>query len=278
MSASEWTAEELALKEQVEDGFAVVISKPGRRGPGPHKNLYEWAKASGLYQNISRPPRGFTPPIPAQGTASSWGNPYKLSESLSRDAACGLFEDYLQTQPQLLERVTELRGKVLGCSCSPLRCHGDYLAKLANRDSAQGNKPQGERLEEKQANTAGVTKVTKETKTGSILWEPKKLPYREVIPNRSLLSLLSPQKQTEPASASSTTDTTKAPPQPRRDYSTQTPPHLAVSTRLGKHSHDLPDSLEPQAISRWLEPRPGEPYSEWSERFDRADRWAAGEQ
>lgn len=27
---------------------------------------------------------------------------------------------------------TELKGKILGCWCAPLPCHGDTLAELAN--------------------------------------------------------------------------------------------------------------------------------------------------
>jgi hypothetical protein len=34
----------------------------------------------------------------------------------------------------LLERLPELRGKVLGCWCAPLPRHGDLLATLADYD------------------------------------------------------------------------------------------------------------------------------------------------
>jgi DNA modification methylase len=30
--------------------------------------------------------------------------------------------------------VSELKGKVLGCWCKPLPCHGDFLAELANQN------------------------------------------------------------------------------------------------------------------------------------------------
>ena len=32
----------------------------------------------------------------------------------------------------ILDNIKELRGKNLGCFCSPLPCHGDILLKLAN--------------------------------------------------------------------------------------------------------------------------------------------------
>jgi hypothetical protein len=41
---------------------------------------------------------------------------------------------WIQTQPQLMAALGELRGKVLGCWCKPLAaCHGDVLAELADR-------------------------------------------------------------------------------------------------------------------------------------------------
>lgn len=38
---------------------------------------------------------------------------------------------WIVRQPDLLPRVKELRGKVLGCWCKPAACHGDGLARLA---------------------------------------------------------------------------------------------------------------------------------------------------
>ena len=36
-------------------------------------------------------------------------------------------------QQHLIESLPELKDKVLGCYCKPKRCHGDFLAKLANK-------------------------------------------------------------------------------------------------------------------------------------------------
>lgn len=81
------------------------------------------------------------------GRKSIWGNPYtvKLSRvpgtqrvATSRDAI-RLYEEWLRGQPQLLEQLPNLRGKILGCFCSPkggiglndpLCCHGQILLKL----------------------------------------------------------------------------------------------------------------------------------------------------
>jgi Domain of unknown function (DUF4326) len=74
------------------------------------------------------------------GRPSKWGNPfthkdgtlaeYKVS---SREEAVQAYEEWLLKQPELIAMVKqELRGKILGCWCAPLACHGDVLARLAN--------------------------------------------------------------------------------------------------------------------------------------------------
>jgi hypothetical protein len=39
---------------------------------------------------------------------------------------------WLDTQPELLAALPQLKGKTLGCWCAPQACHGDVLARLAN--------------------------------------------------------------------------------------------------------------------------------------------------
>jgi hypothetical protein len=36
-------------------------------------------------------------------------------------------------QPDLVNDLHELKGKKLGCFCKPKRCHGDFLAREANK-------------------------------------------------------------------------------------------------------------------------------------------------
>lgn len=62
-----------------------------------------------------------------------FGNPFKIAGSLTREESLRLFAMYFRT---LLERdsdfkkaVLKLRGKVLGCFCKPLDCHGDIIAE-----------------------------------------------------------------------------------------------------------------------------------------------------
>ncbi len=73
------------------------------------------------------------------GRPSIWGNPFShrpttlaryhvatLAEALAQ------YEVWLNQRPDLLARLPELRGKVLGCWCKPGPCHGDILARLAD--------------------------------------------------------------------------------------------------------------------------------------------------
>lgn len=73
------------------------------------------------------------------GRPSKWGNPFThlyLPKSIivgSRDEAITRYKEWILRQPQLMAALPELRGKVLGCFCKPMSCHGDALLRLANR-------------------------------------------------------------------------------------------------------------------------------------------------
>lgn len=76
------------------------------------------------------------------GRQSIFGNPFIIGIHGNRDEVIDKFEEYLLSNPKLMEEVkTKLKGKVLGCSCSPLRCHGDVLFKYANQELIKTNKP-----------------------------------------------------------------------------------------------------------------------------------------
>ena len=66
---------------------------------------------------------------------TKWGNPFRIGPDGDRDEVCDKHEAWIQTQPQLLAALGELKGKRLGCWCAPLRCHGDTLAKLADKET-----------------------------------------------------------------------------------------------------------------------------------------------
>lgn len=68
------------------------------------------------------------------GRGSIWGNPFRIGDDGTREEVIQLYMDYLLRKPELIVRIGDLRGKVLGCFCCPLACHGDILAHLANRN------------------------------------------------------------------------------------------------------------------------------------------------
>lgn len=72
------------------------------------------------------------------GRPSKWGNPFSHLPSqfattvATRNEAIARYREWIQTQPQLLASLHELKGKVLGCWCDPMPCHGHVLADLAD--------------------------------------------------------------------------------------------------------------------------------------------------
>jgi hypothetical protein len=84
-----------------------------------------------------------------RGEGSIFGNPFTHKQETqaqvvvgSRDEAIQAFRDWLagaawqDVEPErrqaILDAIPTLKGKVLGCWCAPLACHGDVLAELAN--------------------------------------------------------------------------------------------------------------------------------------------------
>lgn len=76
------------------------------------------------------------------GRGSIWGNPFTHKQldktkaefqTASREESIEKYREWIMTQPQLLERIHELKGKTLCCFCKPAACHGDVLAELADQ-------------------------------------------------------------------------------------------------------------------------------------------------
>ncbi|MEI8270273.1 MAG: DUF4326 domain-containing protein [bacterium] len=66
------------------------------------------------------------------GRPSIWGNPYVIGKDGTREEVIAKYREYLMKDTFLLSRIKELKGKVLGCYCSPLPCHAEILAEIAN--------------------------------------------------------------------------------------------------------------------------------------------------
>lgn len=76
------------------------------------------------------------------GRPSKWGNPFSHKENTlakfktnTREEAVLAFKEYILNGDgkHLLNDLHELKGKILGCWCSPLACHGDILSELSEK-------------------------------------------------------------------------------------------------------------------------------------------------
>ena len=67
------------------------------------------------------------------GRPSKWGNPFSIGKDGNRDEVIEKYREWIVKQPELMNSLGELKGKVLGCWCKPLACHGDVLLELTGR-------------------------------------------------------------------------------------------------------------------------------------------------
>ena len=66
---------------------------------------------------------------------SKWGNPFRIGPDGTREEVVEKYRDWIQTQPELMAALPELKGKRLGCWCKPLACHGDVLVELVDNQA-----------------------------------------------------------------------------------------------------------------------------------------------
>lgn len=64
------------------------------------------------------------------GRGSKWGNPFIIGRDGNRKEVIKKYRIWIQTQPELLNSLNELKGKRLGCFCKPKGCHGDVLVEI----------------------------------------------------------------------------------------------------------------------------------------------------
>lgn len=67
------------------------------------------------------------------GRPSKWGNPFVIGVDGSRNECIAKFRRYITTDSELLSCIMELDGKILGCHCHPLPCHGDVLVDMVEQ-------------------------------------------------------------------------------------------------------------------------------------------------
>lgn len=67
-----------------------------------------------------------------------WGNPFSMGGGASRGSVIRQYTKWLmapEREGMRAEARRDLRGKILGCFCAPLQCHGYVLAMVANSKS-----------------------------------------------------------------------------------------------------------------------------------------------
>jgi len=64
------------------------------------------------------------------GRPSKYGNPFIIGKDGNRLEVIRKYDKYIRNNKKLLEDLSELEGKILGCYCKPRKCHGDVLVKL----------------------------------------------------------------------------------------------------------------------------------------------------
>ena len=66
------------------------------------------------------------------GRPSKWGNPFEIGKDGTREEVIEKYRLWVQDQPHLMDSLSELSDKILGCWCSPKSCHGEVLMELVS--------------------------------------------------------------------------------------------------------------------------------------------------
>ena len=66
------------------------------------------------------------------GRGGAWCNPFRIGKDGTREEVIEKYREWILTQDFLLNNISDLKGKILGCWCKPQACHGDVLAELAD--------------------------------------------------------------------------------------------------------------------------------------------------
>lgn len=123
--------EKIGVKETKVVNVSVKNIRP------QYSNLYQWIldKETNVY--IGRARIVFIDGIRYPFEDSIWSNPYKITETQSREQVLKLYRAYieekLKSNPELVKELIKLDGKKLGCWCKPECCHGDILVELINK-------------------------------------------------------------------------------------------------------------------------------------------------
>lgn len=74
--------------------------------------------------------------VPRLGLPESpFANRYRIGQDGSRFDVIQKYRSWILGQPELLQRLYELRGRPLACWCAPEPCHADVLVELVDADA-----------------------------------------------------------------------------------------------------------------------------------------------
>lgn len=79
-----------------------------------------------------------------RGMGSLWGNPFTWKTGtqadflVPKDECLTRYEAWIRQQPDLMAKLPDLRGRILGCFCKPAPCHGDILVRLIEELDIKG--------------------------------------------------------------------------------------------------------------------------------------------
>lgn len=66
------------------------------------------------------------------GKGTKWGNNFREGVDGTREECVAKYSTDIRNKPWLLHAIgREIKGRILGCHCKPLPCHGDVLVELA---------------------------------------------------------------------------------------------------------------------------------------------------
>jgi Domain of unknown function (DUF4326) len=115
--------DELERKRKVKAGGSAVANVRKTKGRREDEGLIRWAEESGRFVYIGDAVRH------THYQRSPWFNPSK-GRKTDHDRAVAEYRGYILERPELLARLPQLRGKVLGCWSYPKACHGNILIEL----------------------------------------------------------------------------------------------------------------------------------------------------
>lgn len=112
-----WSSYETEAFNDLESGYAVLANRATDR------NLVKYAEGLGFALDIDKMGSNLKP---------GWGNPFIPGVDHTAEKCVELYQWYLNLKPSLQERIIELKGKCLVCTCRPNPCHGDFLLEIVN--------------------------------------------------------------------------------------------------------------------------------------------------